>query len=316
METKYALSIVIPVYNSSETIEMLVNKLTQLPVPGGIEIILVNDGSSDATGEICDALIEKHFVPITVINHSRNFGEHNAVMTGLRHARGEYVITMDDDLQNPPGEVLKLFNYARQSGCDVVYTRFREKKHSIWRNIGSRLTNKMADYLLDKPKGLYLSTFRCMNAFLVEKICDYTGPFPYVDGLILQITQRIDTFEVDHFERPKGKSSYTLRKLIRLWLSMFLNFSIMPLRISSILGMILFFIGILWACATVVEYFVSGGTPPGWTQLMCSIFVFLGIQLFITGIAGEYIGRLYLTANKKPQAVIRNIKTTKSNKQK
>jgi undecaprenyl-phosphate 4-deoxy-4-formamido-L-arabinose transferase len=310
MIKKYALSVVIPVYNSSQTVGRLVDELVRVPVEAGIEIVLVNDGSLDNTSEVCESLMAKHTVPITLINHSRNFGEHNAVMTGLRHARGEYVITMDDDLQNPPGEVLNLFNYARHSSYDVVYTWFKEKKHSAWRNAGSWLTNRMADILLDKPKGLYLSTFRCMNAFLVEKICDYEGPFPYVDGLILQITQRIGSIEVAHLERSQGKSSYTLRRLVRLWLSMFVNFSIMPLRISTIAGMIFFIVGMLGVVGTVADYFFWGGTPSGWAQLMCSIFLFSGIQMFILGIAGEYLGRMYLTANKKPQAILRDIKKT------
>jgi undecaprenyl-phosphate 4-deoxy-4-formamido-L-arabinose transferase len=307
MIKKYALSIVIPTYKSAQTIGRLVDELVQLPVEGGLEIVLVNDGSSDNTACICEELIRKYSVPITLINHSRNFGEHNAVMTGLRHARGEYVITMDDDLQNPPGEVLKLFNYTRQGSYDVVYAYFKEKKHSAWRNCGSWLTNRMADVLLDKPKGLYLSTFRCMNAFLVERTCDYAGPFPYVDGLIIQITQQIGRIEVAHFERQESASSYTIRKLVRLWLSMFVNFSIMPLRISTIAGIVLFISGMLGVVGTVADYMLLGGTPSGWAQLMCSIFLFSGIQMFILGIVGEYLGRLYLTANRKPQSVVRNI---------
>lgn len=307
MIRKYALSIVIPCYNSAQTIKKIVRELAQLSVEGGHEIVLVNDGSLDATGTVCEDLIAEYAFPVTLINHSRNFGEHNAVMTGLRHARGDYIITMDDDLQNPPGEVMKLFNYARMGAHDVVYTHFKEKKHSAWRNLGSWLNNTMADVLLDKPKGLYLSSFKCINAFVARKICDYNGPFPYLDGLVTQITQRIATIEVEHLPRAYGGSSYTFRKLIRLWLSMSVNFSIMPLRISTIAGMSFFIAGMLGFVATVADYLLFGGTPSGWAQLMCSFFLFSGIQMFILGIVGEYVGRLYLTANKKPQAIIRNV---------
>lgn len=307
MSRKYALSIVIPCYNSAGTIEKLVAEIARLSIDGGHEIVLVNDDSTDVTAEVCEGIISSYELPITLINHSRNFGEHNAVMTGLRHSQGEYVITMDDDLQNPPGEVLNLFNYMRTHSYDVVYTWFKDKKHSVLRNAGSWLTNKMANVLLDKPKGLYLSTFRCMNSFLVEKVCNYEGPFPYVDGFITQITKRIGTIEVEHIARPEGKSSYTFRKLIRLWLSMSVNFSIMPLRMSTIAGMIFFIAGMLGVVGTVADYYLRGGAPSGWAQLMCSIFLFSGIQMFILGIAGEYLGRLYLTANKKPQAIVRDI---------
>ena len=138
---------------------------------------------------------------MTLVNLSRNFGEHNAVMAGLREARGAHVITMDDDLQNPPGEVLRLLEEAQRSGRDVVYTYYAQKQHAGWRNLGSRFTNRVADWLLDKPKGLYLSSFRCMSAFVAREIARYEGPFPYVDGLILQVTQKIDRMLVRHLPR-------------------------------------------------------------------------------------------------------------------
>src|SRR6202042_911533 len=218
------------------TIGRLVDALSELHPAGGLEIVLVNDGSPDNSGEVCQELLRNASVPLTYVEHARNFGEHNAVMTGLRHARGAYVITMDDDLQNPPEEVLRLFNHARDGGWDVVYTRYAVKQHAGWRNLGSRFTNWVADILLDKPRGLYLSSFRCMNAFLVEQVLKYDGPFAYIDGLILQVTQSIERIQVAHLPRAEGRSNYTLRRLVRLWLNMFLNFSVMPLRIATLAG--------------------------------------------------------------------------------
>lgn len=306
MEKKYALSIVIPVYNGAQTIGKLVEELVKLPIQGGLEIILVNDGSSDNSAEVCKQLVKKHQTPITFINLARNFGEHNAVMAGLRHVRGEYVITMDDDLQNPPSEVVKLYEYTRASGYDVVYTSFQSKKHDSFRNFGSWLTNRAADFLLDKPKGLYLSSFRCMNAFTVEQICNYTGPFPYIDGLILQVTQNIGTIEVIHLPRAIGTSNYTFRKLVHLWLNMFVNFSIMPLHISTVCGIALSILGILGVIEQTIEYFFWH-KPQGWGTIVCLILIFSGAQLFILGLIGEYIGRLHLTSNRKPQHIIRSI---------
>src|SRR4051812_27764157 len=175
-----ALSIVIPVYNGADSIGELVAALEELRIAGGHEIVLVNDGSPDNSLEVCRALVARARVPITLVALSRNYGEHNAVMAGLRHATGAHIITMDDDLQNPPGEVKRLLSYAQQSGREVVYTDYEEKQHAAWRNLGSRFTNWVAGFVLDKPSGFYLSSFRCMSAFVAREVARYEGPYPYV----------------------------------------------------------------------------------------------------------------------------------------
>jgi glycosyltransferase involved in cell wall biosynthesis len=304
-----ALSIVIPVYNGADSIGELVEALQSLEVPGGHEIVLVNDCSPDASLAECRRLQAKATVPITVVNLARNFGEHNAVMAGLREARGRHVITMDDDLQNPPGEVLRLLAHAQKTDKDVIYTHYAHKYHAAWRNLGSRFANRIADFVLDKPRGLYLSSFRCLSAFVVDEVKRYEGPFPYIDGLILQTTQSIGTLEVEHLPRHAGRSNYTLRRLIRLWLSMFVNFSVMPLRIATVTGFglsALGLIGFVW----VVEAAVTSETPPGWASLTAATLLLLGVQLIMLGIIGEYLGRLYLTVNRKPQSTVRDVTRT------
>jgi glycosyltransferase involved in cell wall biosynthesis len=301
-----ALSIVIPVYNGADSIGELVGVLEELDIPGGHEIVLVVDGSPDNSLAVCRELVARARVPITLIDHARNFGEHNAVMTGLRHARGAHVINMDDDLQNPPEEVARLLAYAQQTGADVVYTYYEESKHAAWRNLGSRFTNGVAGFVLDKPKGLYLSSFRCMSAFVVREVTRYEGPFPYIDGLILQVTQKIDRLLVRHLPRAIGRSNYTLRRLLRLWMSMFVNFSVMPLRISTLTGFALSMLGGMGGLAAVIEALFFS-PPAGWASLFVAVLLLSGVQLMILGIVGEYLGRLYLTANHKPQAIVRQV---------
>jgi glycosyltransferase involved in cell wall biosynthesis len=301
-----ALSIVIPVYNGAQSVGELVAALEDLSIVGGHEIILVNDGSPDDSLAVCRRLVERARVPITLLHLARNYGEHNAVMAGLRQARGAWAITMDDDLQNPPEEVERLLAYAQQSGKEVIYTHYDEKQHAIWRNLASRFANRVADIVLDKPKGLYLSSFRCMSAFVVREICRYDGPFPYIDGLILQVTQDLGTLLVRHLPRAVGRSNYTLRRLVRLWTSMFVNFSVMPLRLSTMTGFALSFLGVVGVLAAVIEG-LFWSPPPGWASLMAAVLLLSGVQLTLLGIIGEYLGRLYLTANRRPQTITREI---------
>ena len=300
-----SLSIVVPVYRGAATVGRLVEALSELRPDGGMEIILVNDGSPDASAAVCQELLREARLPLIYIEHARNFGEHNAVMTGLRHACGDYVITMDDDLQNPPEEVVRLYDHARLGRWDVVYTRFRTKRHARWRNLGSRFANRAADWLLDKPKGLYLSSFRCMSAFVVRSVTSYGGPYPYIDGLVMQVTQRIDSIEVSHLPRLEGRSNYTLRRLVRLWLNLATSFSLLPLRFATIAGMAMAVLGALGAVATVAAALTEHHEPSGWASTMTVILLVSGVQSMILGTLGEYVGRTFLSANGKPQAAVR-----------
>jgi glycosyltransferase involved in cell wall biosynthesis len=302
-----ALSFVIPLYYSADTIVPLVREIEALSVEGGHEIVLVNDGSRDGTIARCRELVKDARIPITFVNHARNFGEHNAVLTGYRHARGSHVVNIDDDGQNPPVEALRLWQHAVRHGLDVVYGHYADKRHSSWRNLGSWLTNRLTDWVLDKPHGFYLSSFRCVSAFVAKEVAEHQGPFPYIDGLILQVTQEIGAVEVHHADRAAGESGYDLRRLIRLWGSTFVNFSIMPLRLSTLLGLIMALGGL--AGLAVVFYLRLSGQGPnyGWGTLMGALLVFSGTQLVMLGLIGEYLGRMFLTVNRRPQAVVRSV---------
>jgi undecaprenyl-phosphate 4-deoxy-4-formamido-L-arabinose transferase len=287
-----SVSICIPVYNSSTTIGQLVQKLVRDLDGRKLEIVLVNDGSSDNSHDVCLELISKYPDIVKYVHLARNFGEHNAVMAGLNYAEGDYVVIMDDDFQNPPDEVMALVNAAEKGNYDAVYTYYEDKKHNWFRNMGSRLHNWMAAYLLSKPKDLYLSSFKCINRFTVSEVTKYTGPYPYIDGLILRCTLNVGKVKVTHSERQDGKSGYTLKKLFRLWLNMFLNFSILPLRFSSILGLVISLMGILNGVFVVIEKLTHPEVPVGWPSIIVIITIFAGVQLFMLGLIGEYLGTM------------------------
>jgi undecaprenyl-phosphate 4-deoxy-4-formamido-L-arabinose transferase len=300
------LSIVIPIYNSAATIGELVEALSALEPEGGLEIVLVNDGSPDNSAEVCRVLVEAARVPVVYVEHMRNYGEHNAVLTGLRHASGSHVVTMDDDLQNPPEEVVRLYDHTRLNGFDVVYTRYAAKAHAPWRNLGSRFANWVADLLLDKPRGLYLSSFRCLSEVAARAVASYRGPYPYIDGLLMQVTQRIGSLEVRHLPRAQGESNYNLKRLAGLWLNLVTSFSLAPLRFATLAGALMAIVGGCGAVAVVAEA-IFVGTPSGWASVAAATLLIGGLQCLMLGIVGEYVGRTFLSANGKPQSALRTV---------
>jgi glycosyltransferase involved in cell wall biosynthesis len=298
------LSIVVPLYNAAATLPALHQEISALNVPGGHELIIVNDGSRDETEAIALKLTRESQLPMTFLSLSRNFGEHNAVLAGLRAVSGRYVVTMDDDLQNPPSEALKLLAVAEAEKRDVVFAIYDHKEHVWWRNLGSWLTNVIADFVVDKPRKLYLCSFRCLSRFVADEVAKSRTPYPYIDGLIFQVTQNAGTVRVRHVERTQGSSGYNVRKLIRLWLSMLVNVSVVPLRLMTFAGLITSALGFLAMIEVVLERLLHK-VPTGWSSLMAAMLLLSGTQLLLLGILGEYVGRIYLGISDKPQSVIR-----------
>jgi undecaprenyl-phosphate 4-deoxy-4-formamido-L-arabinose transferase len=299
------VSIVIPVFNGARTIGPLVERLQQeLAGRFDLEIVLVNDGSADDSAEVCAALAQRWPALVRLVDLAKNFGEHNAVMAGLGHAGGDCAVIMDDDFQNPPSEVAKLVDKLRD-GHDVVYSRYASKKHSLFRNLGSRFHNLVASAMLGKPRGLYLSSFKAISGLVIDAVTRYDGPYPYLDGLILNATRNYATVDVQHDPRLEGRSNYTLRRLVRLWLNMFTNFSVLPLRLASLLGFVFAAGGLVLAAVTLIEKMANPDLPAGWASLMCMLLIVSGVQLFALGMIGEYVGRLFLKVNGMPQFVVR-----------
>ena len=310
-DAPFRVSVVVPVFNSEGTLERLIVALRDaLASRYDLEVVLVNDGSVDGSGDVCRSLAERHPF-VRYVGLARNFGEHNAVMAGLCHASGDCAVIVDDDLQNPPEEIPKLVEKLRE-GYDVVFSRYPTKHHSRSRNLGSRINNAAASLLLKKDWDLYLSSFKAVNRFLIDEITRYTGPYPYVDGLILRVTDNIATQDVLHRPRDTGRSNYTPVRLLRLWLNMFTNFSILPLRIASLAGLAFAVTGLVLAVAFVIERLSNPDLPAGWASLAVIVLVVSGVQLFALGMIGEYLGRLFLKDNGSPMFVARETRNCDS----
>jgi polyisoprenyl-phosphate glycosyltransferase len=299
------ISVVIPVYNGEKSIALLVEAVKEQLATCETEIILVNDGSKDQSESVCEMIAEKH-PEVIFISLRKNFGEHNAVMCGLNYVTGDYAVIIDDDFQNPPSEIMKLVNEA-EKGFDVVYSKYEEKKHSIFRNAGSRFNNMMATLLLEKPRHLYLSSFKAISGEVVREIIKYKGPFPYVDGLILRVTDKISVVTTDHALRATGKSNYNLRKLVALYLNMFINFSIKPLRIFIFIGTFIFLTGLILAIWFIIDKLLHPSILVGWTSIAILIILFSGFQIIFLGLIGEYLGKQYLDQNNTPQWVVKKV---------
>ena len=299
------LAVIIPVYNSEKTIRELVLELNKELSHISFEVVLVNDGSKDQSEEICEGLA-KEFDHVTFISLRRNYGEHNTVMCGLNHVTAQYAVIIDDDFQNPPHEIEKLLNVAKK-GYDVVYSKYKIKKHNLFRNFGSKVNDKVANFLLEKPRHIYLSSFKVISGEVIKEITKYKGPFPYIDGLILRVTDNITSVYVNHSDRKVGRSNYNFRRLLMLYLNMFVNFSIKPLRVFTITGVVIFFIGILLSIFFIIRKLLNPDFPVGWTSVALGIVTFSSFQIIFLGLIGEYLGKQYLDQNSTPQWTIKKI---------
>lgn len=299
------LSVVIPVYNAEASIEALVEKLHAELGELKFEVVLVNDSSRDASERICEQIASAR-PNVTFVSLRKNFGEHNAVMCGLTFSKGQYAVIIDDDFQNPPSEIIKLLNEIKK-GYDVVYSYYEEKKHNLFRNLGSMLNDRAANWLLGKPRDLYLSSFKIIRKEVITEILKYDGPAPYIDGLLLRSTNNISSVLVRHDARTQGRSGYTIKKLVSLYLNMFINFSVMPLRVFTVLGVVTFLLGLFLAAFFVYERIMHPELTPGWASLAVIILLTSGFQAVFLGMMGEYLGKLFLKENRSPQWVVKKV---------
>jgi undecaprenyl-phosphate 4-deoxy-4-formamido-L-arabinose transferase len=304
------VSFCIPCYKSEQTLTKVVDEIRssmeELSDKYEYEIILVNDASPDGTFNVICKLADT-YPNITGIDLAKNFGQHAALMAGFAHVSGDILVCLDDDGQTPANEVYKLLDKIEE-GEDVVYARYDHKKHSLFRNFGSFINEKMTEFLLGKPKELYVSSYFAAKRFIVDEMLRYDKSYPYVIGLVLRSTKRIANVNVDHREREVGRSGYTLGKLLGLWMNGFTAFSVKPLRIATWTGISCAILGFIYGLYTIIKKFVLGdAVAVGFSALMSSVMFIGGMILFMLGILGEYIGRMYISMNNAPQYVIREV---------
>lgn len=302
-------SIVIPCYKSDKSIRQVVeltsaemDRLGRTPY----EFVLVNDCSPDG-GLTINALKEvaDDYSCVKVVDLAKNSGQHNATMAGLNEARGDVLISMDDDLQTHPSQLGKLLDEF-DKGFDIVYGYYPEKKHSGFRNFGSWVNYQSVRILIGKPKDMKTSSFWVIRKYVRDTVIQYKSQYTHLQGLFLRTTRNISSVPVEHFDRVYGQSGYTLKKLIGLW-SNIIGFSIVPLRLARNVGAIFSVLGILGAIIIFIRKLLVPATAIGWSSIMVALFFFSGLIMMFLGLIGEYIGRMFLNVNNYPQYVVREI---------
>jgi len=297
------ISVVIPVYRSEEILPELCRRLEATLEKRDYEVIFSVDASPDRSFAILKDLAAKnrHLRPILL---RKNVGYDNAIMAGLNFVKGDWVVTMDDDLQHAPEDIEKLLE-AAEAGSDVVYAGFPVKKQSLVKNVGSAFNDYAARVIIKKPSDIYLSPFKVIARPVVDEVIKYAGPFPYIDGLLFQITSSISQIPVEHHARASGEGNHGILRSARIWLNFTTTFSILPLRASMWFGFTVSIAAFLFAARVLFVKFTRGVDVEGWVSIMLGISLLGGIQLIALGVLGEYIGRSYMNINRKPQFVVK-----------
>jgi undecaprenyl-phosphate 4-deoxy-4-formamido-L-arabinose transferase len=307
MSDKKNISVVIPVYNSSLNLLNLVDEIANIFKENfkTYELVLVDDKSEDNSWEVISSLCQKYDF-VKGISLRKNVGQHNSLLAGIKHTSGEFIITMDDDGQNSPHDIIALYKEIKK-GYDICYANYSIKKHNIFRKFASKFFNIFVTLLFNKPINLHLTSFRVFKSEIKDEVTKNKSSSIYLDGLLLSISSNISKISVTHNERKFGKSNYSFYKLFNLWVQMATGFSVAPLRLASILGLFFSIIGFIMSIWLVFFKIPSSEVPLGWTSLIVAILFLGGIQLVALGAIGEYLGRTYLSVNNYPQFSINKI---------
>jgi len=289
---EFLYSIVIPVYNSEEiissTVEQVSIELNKHDL--SFEIILVNDCSPDNSWEILKQIQAKH-PKVKAINLLKNYGQHSAVICGIRESSGDYVVTMDDDLQNPPSEIIKLIEKVNE-GYDLVFAKFYQKQHSNFRKLGTRIIDYFNKKIFNKPDNISLTNFRIFNRTVAQRAIAYRTNYPYIPGLLLMHANNIGNVYTEHHSRKIGSSNYSLIKIISLVSRLLFNYSSYPLRVISIMGLSSALMSFSYGVYVFLKAVFLDSAVPGWTSIVVLLSFFNGILILMLGILGVYISRI------------------------
>ncbi len=303
-------SIVVPVYNSQDSLKLLHQKISEAFGDRKWELILVNDSSKDRSWKVMNEISEMDD-RVTIVNLMNNFGQHNATMCGFKFAKGKYVVTMDDDLQNPPSEVIKLLDAIIHGNSKVVYGQYKSKRHGWFRDLCSKWVNRSLAKITGT--GYNVTSFRIIDKSVINEIIKFDNYNVNIDVLIKNIVSNrgVGHCKVIHRKRTVGKSNYSFKKLFGYAVNMIFNYTVWPLRIATIFGFLISFFSILLGVLHFIYYLFYGADVKGWTSLMLLITFLSGLILFMLGIFGEYIGNIYLVVSKSPQYIIKNVRVNK-----
>ncbi len=301
------LSFVIPCYGSEKTIEFVVNEIHEVVSKKpqfDYEIITVNDSSPDNVLEVLKKLSEKN-PNLKVVDLAKNFGKHGAVMAGLSKVSGDIIISLDDDGQCPMDSLWDLIDPILNDKADCTVAEYGKKKQSFFKNFGSKVNALMSRILINKPKEFNFSNFFAVKRYVVDEICKYENPYPYLEGLLLRTTKNISPVKMEERERYEGKGNFTFFRSLSLWINGFTAFSVKPLRIATVLGVLCALFGFGFGIYAVINKIINPNAPLGYSSLMAMIAFLGGAIMMLLGLIGEYVGRIYICLNKSPQYVIK-----------
>ncbi len=306
-------SVVVPVYNSEKTLKKLYERLSAVfnDMNKSFEVIFVNDFSKDQSYPILRELHKDHPENTVIIDLLRNYGQHNALMCGFSNSNGNYIITIDDDLQNPPEEIPKLYDKINE-GFDVVFGVPLEKKHKAYKNLGSLFVRRLNHRIFNLKGGVKFSSFRMIRREIIDEIKLVKSPYPYISGMLLTITRSIANQEVIHDERQFGRSNYNIKKLIKLALNLLINYSSLPLRFIGIVGFTISILSLLVGIIYIIKQYFVGKAPAGWTTLVVLVSFYNAVLLAFFSVLGEYISRLLKESSRTSQFAIRNMHDKKA----
>lgn len=308
------ISFVIPCYGSEKTITHVIDEIIETVSSNSnydYEVVAVNDHSPDNVWMVLNGIADSNN-KVKIINLAKNMNRPGAVMAGLKYCKGDYVVIMDDDGQCPMDHFFELLQPLYE-GADVSMADYPERKQSLFKDFGTLVNKKMTEWIIDRPKDLQFTNFMVIKKYIVDELKKYTNPYPYMTGLLLRTTSNIANVKMEERSRFCGNTTFTLSKMIKLWMNGLTAFSIKPLRLSSFIGVLCAIFGFIFGLITIIRKLVVPNISAGWSSTISIILFVGGLIMLMLGMIGEYLGRIYICINDSPQFVVRETKNIEMN---